>query len=83
MVGGHIVEDGRVVWFLVDVVDDIVGHLLVVDNLCMKFALIAGNSTIKIHKILGESASFVKTCKLDDTTGDNFILLNTKDIFFL
>ena len=65
------------------VVDNVVGHLLVIDNLRMKFTLIAGNSTIKIHEILSESASFVKACKLDDSTCDNFILLNAKDALFL
>ena len=36
-----------------DVVDDVLCHLLIVDDLCVKFGLIAGNGTVEIHVILG------------------------------
>ena len=36
-----------------DVVDDVLCHLLIVDYLCMEFGLVAGNGTIEIHVVLG------------------------------
>ena len=83
MVGGNIVEYGHIVRFLMGVVDDIVGHFLGIDNLSVKFPLIAGHTTVEIHEILGQGTSFIKTGKLNHPTCYNFILLNAKYLLLL
>ena len=83
VVGGDVVEDGEVVGLLMRVVGDVLGHFLGVDNLGVKFPLIAGHTTVEIHEVLGEGASFIKTGKLDHPARYNFILLNTKYLLLL
>ena len=83
VVGGDVVEDGHVVRFLMDVVDDVVGHFLGIDNLGVELPLIAGHAAVEIHEVLGQGASFIKTSKLDHPARDNFILLNAKYLLLL
>lgn len=83
VVGSHVVEDGEIVRFFVDMIDHIVCHFFCVDNLCMKFAIPRWNSTIKVHEVFGEGACFIKAGELNHPSSDNFILSDAKDRFFL
>ena len=83
MISGHIVQNGQIVRFLMVIVDDVVGHFLIIDDLSMKLSLVARNHTIKVHEILSQSASLVKTSKLYHATSNNLILLDTENLLFL
>ena len=61
-----------------NIIDDIVGHLLIINNLSMKLPLITGHRTVKIHKIFSKGTRFVKTCKLYHPTSYHLILLYAK-----
>ena len=79
----HIVENRDIVWFFMNICDNIISYLLVIHKLSMKFTLITRYCTIKIHKILCQCSSFIKTSKLDHSTSYYFILLYTKYFLFL
>ena len=45
-----------------------------------KLGLYAGDQSLEIHEILGESTGFIETAKTDIASNDNFIFLDTKYI---
>lgn len=83
MIGGHVVENWEVVWFFIDVIDHVIGHLFSINNLSMEFTIPRGNSTVEIHVVFCEGARFIKARKLNHTSSDNFILRDTEDQFLL
>lgn len=83
VVGGHVVEDGKIVRFFVDVIDHIVRHFWCVDDLCMELAIPSRYGAVKVHEVFSEGASLVEASELYHPSSDNFILSDAKDRFLL
>jgi hypothetical protein len=61
------------------VVDNIASHFLTVDYLCMELSLMRWHSAVKIHVVLGQGACLIKASKLNHSSRNDLVLLDTED----
>lgn len=83
VVGCHVVEEGQVVGLLVDLLDHIVSHFLGVDHLGVELGVPGWHRAVEVHVVFGEGARLVEAGEFDHTAGDDFVLGDAKDAFFL
>ena len=83
VIGCHIVQYRQVIRFFWYILNHILRHFFCICDLGMKFTWVGGNYAIKIHILLCQCSSFIKAGKLYESSSNNFILRNTKDLLLL
>lgn len=79
MVGGHVVVDVQKVRFALNNRCDVELVFISVIYCLVKFTFFCRYEGLKVHKILSQSASFIKAAEIYCSSSDNFVFLNAKN----